>query len=334
VELSASSLPATPLSSEPPSESRRITFHGDGGALFGVHIVNLLLSIVTLGIYYFWGKTRARQYTHRQLAFDGDRFAYDGTGRELFSAFLKGLLIIVPLYALYGFLQFRAERNPALVLPAALLFAATFLIINPIVMVGSRRYRMSRASWRGIRFSFRGTAREFIRIFATGTILSTLTLGLYVPHFTVNMWRFLINHSYYGSQRFAFEGRGRDLFWHFIVAIVLTIPTLGICWFWYTARQQRYLWAGSSFGSMGFRSSVRGGALFGLAVSNVLLLIFTLGLAFPWVIVRNLRFIARTVAAVGPMALETVRQEAQPAPALGEGIADFLGLDFIGLTPS
>jgi uncharacterized membrane protein YjgN (DUF898 family) len=317
-----------------PPESHEITFHGDGVTLFGVHIVNLLLSTVTFGVYYFWAKTRVRQYTHSQLAFDGDRFAYHGTGQELFIAFLKGALILGPLYALSVFLQWRGQTSPVLAISAGLLLAAAFVVINPIVMVGSRRYRLSRASWRGIRFSFRGAARDFVRIFALGAILSVVTLGLYVPFFTAKMWRFFINNSYYGSQPFAFDGEGRDLFWRFILALALTIPTLGIYWFWYTAWQQRYLWARSSYGSMRFRSRVQGGGLFRLVTGNFFLLVFTLGLGFPWVIVRNLRFVARTVSAVGPAALDVVQQEAQPAAALGEGIADFLGLDFMGLTPS
>jgi uncharacterized membrane protein YjgN (DUF898 family) len=330
----ASSQPLAPQPPQAPPESHQISFHGDGGTLLGVHVVNVLLSIVTLGIYYFWAKTRVRQYTHSQLAFDGDRFAYHGTGRELFFGFLKGLLILGPLYALYTFLQVRGQHYPSLAIAAGLLFAAAFVVVNPIVIVGSRRYRMSRASWRGILFSFRGAPREFVRIFATGTILSFVTLGLYVPYFTVSLWRFFINNSYYGSQSFTFDGDGRDLFWQFILAVALSIPTLGIYWFWYMASQQRYLWARSSFGGMRFRSRVQGGALLRLAASNVLLLIFTLGLAYPWVVVRNLRFVARTVSATGPAALEAVRQDAQPAAALGEGIADFLGLDFMGLTPS
>ena len=43
---------------------RRLVFHGVGGSLFGIHIVNILLSIVTLGSYYFWGKVRVRNYTY------------------------------------------------------------------------------------------------------------------------------------------------------------------------------------------------------------------------------------------------------------------------------
>ncbi|MBM3983795.1 MAG: DUF898 domain-containing protein [Planctomycetes bacterium] len=34
---------------------RRLTFTGSGGALFGLFIVTVLLSIITAGIYLFWG---------------------------------------------------------------------------------------------------------------------------------------------------------------------------------------------------------------------------------------------------------------------------------------
>jgi uncharacterized membrane protein YjgN (DUF898 family) len=41
---------------------RRLIFSGSGGPLFGIFLRNLFLSILTLGIYYFWGKVRARRY--------------------------------------------------------------------------------------------------------------------------------------------------------------------------------------------------------------------------------------------------------------------------------
>src|SRR5580700_2004681 len=50
--------PETPGPGMPGSTSiRRPTFNGAGGTLFGIHVVNVLLMIVTLGIYYFWAKT-------------------------------------------------------------------------------------------------------------------------------------------------------------------------------------------------------------------------------------------------------------------------------------
>ncbi len=55
-----------------------------------------------------------------------------------------------------------------------------FLIfLIPFVTVASRRYRMSRTSWRGTRFSFRGRVWDFFKVFMGGSLLSTVTLGLY-----------------------------------------------------------------------------------------------------------------------------------------------------------
>ncbi len=62
---------------------RRPSFHGSAGTLFGIQLINLLLTIVTLGIYSFWGKTKVRGYLWSQTEFEGDRFAYHGTGKEV-----------------------------------------------------------------------------------------------------------------------------------------------------------------------------------------------------------------------------------------------------------
>ena len=79
----------------------RLSFHGVGGTLFGIHIVNVFLTIVTLGIFYFWGKARVRRYLWSQTAIAGDRFAFHGTGREMLIGFLKAVLVFaIPLIAL------------------------------------------------------------------------------------------------------------------------------------------------------------------------------------------------------------------------------------------
>src|SRR5260370_16227334 len=71
---------------------RHPTFHGNGGTLFGIHVVNVLLTIVTFGIYYFWAKTRIRAYLSGQTEIEGDRFAYHGTARELLLGTIKAVL--------------------------------------------------------------------------------------------------------------------------------------------------------------------------------------------------------------------------------------------------
>ena len=314
---------------------RRPSYHGSGGTLFGIQLVNLLLTIVTLGIYSFWGKTRVRSYLWRQTEFEGDRLAYHGTGKELLIGWLKAFAIFFVLFGGIAFVEYLI-KVPLTAIPifVYLVAYAVTLILIPVAIVGSRKYRLSRTSWRGVRFSFRGRTKEFLKLFVGGSLLSVVTLGLYYPFFSNNMWRYLVSRSYFGSQRFEFDGNGADLFGRFIKAFLLSIVTFGISWIWYGATRQRYYWAHTSFAGARFRSTVMGGPLFRLILGDVLLLIITLGLAASWVRTRNIHFICSNLALEGQVDLEAIRQEAQMAPATGDELADFLGIDYPGLVPS
>src|SRR5262249_58412699 len=95
---------------------------------------------------------------------------------------------------------------------AGVLSGSLFFVFFPIAMVGARRYRLSRSSWRGIRFSFRGRVWELIKIFILGSFLTGVTLGFYYPFFLVTRQAFMVSPSYFGSERFGFTGRCPDRF--------------------------------------------------------------------------------------------------------------------------
>ena len=321
---------ALPSSAPPalPSARRRLSFHGSGGTLFGIHVVNVLFTLLTLGVYYFWGKTRIRRYIFGESAFEGDRFAYHGTAQELMLGFAKAFVVFFVPIVLLTVVRDVLDVNAAIKGAAALSISLLFLMFIPVAMVGARRYRLSRTSWRGIRFSFRGPAIEFVKIFIKGTFLTGLTFGLYYPFFVTRRQAFMIANSYFGNERFGFDGRGRELFGPFLLAALLTLPTLGLSWVWFLARKRRFFWEHTSFGAARFSSSVTGGALLGLWLVNALLLIVTLGLAWPWVRVRNINFAFRYLVLEGPLDLERIRQQAQQASATGEGLAGFLDTGF------
>src|SRR5215467_2324769 len=83
-----------------PNKIHRLKFHGTGEALFGIFILNLLKIILTLGIYYFWGKVKTRTFIWGQTEFAGDRFAYHGTGLELFLGWVKASVLFGGVLAL------------------------------------------------------------------------------------------------------------------------------------------------------------------------------------------------------------------------------------------
>ena len=323
----------TPPSGPPPGAPdsgplRRPLFHGTGGTLFGIHVVNTLLTLVTVGFYYFWAKTRLRQYLFSQTEIEGDRFAYHGTGRELLLGTLKAVLVFGVPILLLNVVQNVLDVPGLVKVAAGVIYGSLLFVFFPVAMVGARRYRLSRTSWRGIRFSFRGRVWKLIKIFIIGNFLTGLTFGLYYPYFLVARQAFMVSHSYFGSERFDFAGRGRDLFWPYVQAILLTLPTLGLGWVWYIARKRRYFWDHTTFGTVRFACTVTGAALLGLWVVNVVLLVGTLGIAWPWVRVRNVHYAFHNLALVGPLDLARIQQEAQRASAIGEGLSGFFDSGF------
>ena len=319
-----------PRQRKPPSRGptdRQISFHGDGEALFGIYITNLLYTVLTLGIYYCWGKIRVRKYLYSQTGLEGDRFAYHGTGKELFIGWLKAALCIGLLFGAMTAIQLGWEGGVEFV--DSILYPLAFVILIPVAIVGSRRYRLSRTSWREIRFSFRGHAKELIGIFFRGSFFTGLTFGIYYPWFQNSVREFLVQNSHFGNTPFDYNGRGSDLFRIYLMGLVLTVLTLGLYWFWFAAERQRYYWAHTSFGTARFRSTMTGRRLLNLKVGHWLLLILTLGLAYPWVWVRETRFVIDNLVMEGPLDLASIQQEALAASATGEGMAEFLEVGFL-----
>ena len=306
--------------------TRRLSFHGSGGTLFGIYVVNILLTIATFGLYRFWGKVRIRRFVLSQTSFVGDRFAYHGTGRELLLGFMKALLFVgLPITALSAVARLSGDKSIAIATQA--FTSLLVFIFIPIAMVGARRYRLSRTSWRGIRFSFRGKAWAYVRIFMLASLLSTLTLTLYYPFFQTRQQAFVISNSYFGRRQFRFDGRGRDLFGAYVVALLLLIPTLGIYLFWFHAKKTRYFWEHTYFETARFRSTMTGGRLLQQNVVNWLLLIGTLGLAYPWVLARRAHFEFAYLTIEGALDLTGIVQEPQLPTATGDALSSLLGAD-------
>ncbi len=321
--------PAAATASTPtPAVSRHLQFHGSTGSLFGIQAVNVLFTLLTLGIFYFWGKARVRAYLLGASELERDRFAYHGTGKELLIGFVKGVVVFgVPVVALSILPQVYGAPAAVASALSSLLWLVGLLLV-PVAMVGSRRYRLSRTSWRGVRFSFRGSVREFVGIFVAGSILTSLTLGIYYPVFVTKRQAFMISHSYFGSRKVDFDGNGRALIGSFLLMVLLFLPTLGLSWFWFSARRNRFFTEHTRFGGTRFRSTVTGGRLAWLQISNVLAIVLTLGLAWPWTVVRGVRFYFRYLTLEGPLDVSDVHQDARAASATGEGLAGLLDADF------
>lgn len=314
-----------PADPKPAGKALYFGFHGNGSGLFKIHLVNWILSSLTLGIYYFWGKTNERKYLWEQTSFTGDRFQYHGTGGELFKGAALFNIFIVLLVLGVELIQSTFGAQMAGVANVVLVLGIWIAI--PAILVGAYRYRLARTSWRGIRFSFRGTRKKAVGLYVKGFFLTIISLGLYWPYFTVQRREFWMEHSYFGSEHARYKGEGKDLFGKYLLALFLVPLTAGIYWFWYQAFVARYNWGKTRFAGGRFSFNATGGQMLSLNLVNFLLLILTLGMAMPWVVARNAKFVTEHLAVSADMMLDKVVQDARASGSIGEGAADGMDVD-------
>jgi uncharacterized membrane protein YjgN (DUF898 family) len=321
--------PAPPrVRRESTAAHHRLRFHGFGSSLFGLWVVNVFLTLVTLGVYAAWARVKVRRYLLSQTSFAGDRFAYHGTGEELVRGYLKAAVVFgLPFYALAAGPDL-VGASPTVTIGAEVVAWTLAVALVPVAIVGARRYRLSRTSWRGIRFAFRGPTFEYVKIFLGGGLLTLLTLGVHYPIWATRRQSFLVSHSYFGSQRCRFDGDGRPLRRSYGMAMLLLLPTLGLSWFWFAAARDRYFAHHTSLGRTRLHSAVTGIDLLLLKLANGLLLVLTLGFAYPWNVARNLNVRYTWLSVQGRLDLDAITQQNQRVSATGEGLAGFFDTGF------
>ncbi len=302
-------------------------FHGEGGELFGVWAVNSLLTVLTLGVYYFWGKVRIRRYVWSHAEFARDRFAFHGTPLELFAGWLKAAPVFAAI--IWGpTIVLMLTQSTDWEVGATLGVLGFAGLLWPVAEIGAHRYRMSRTSWRGIRFSFRGETWRYFGVCVLNWPLWVFSLGLWTPFFYALKRRYLMCNMRFGDSSFHCDAEGRDLFKAFLLNWVLFLPTWGMYSYWYAAKRERYYWSRTSYRGARFRCDISGSKLFEISVVGGLMTLVTLGLAWPWVRCWRMRVWLESIQLDGALDLERIRQDPQAATATGEGFADFLGLDF------
>ena len=218
--------PLLAASSKPPT-----LFGGSRMPLFWLLLRNLLLTIITVGIYRFWAKTRVRQFFWRHTKLLGDRLEYLGTGGELLIGFLVALVVLVPLGAIYSLLQFFSIGQTFwLSLTLDAVYYALILFLIQIAIYRMRRYRLTRTAWRGVRFGLDGSSFKYALISFGYGILTLLTLFLARPWWRVATMKYFFNHARFGTTPLSLDCSGG---WLFKRWIVIAIPgVMGIVAFY------------------------------------------------------------------------------------------------------
>ncbi|MGB1205498.1 MAG: YjgN family protein [Chitinophagales bacterium] len=300
------------------------SFHGQGLKLFVILVVNVFLTIITLGIYYPWAKAALMRFYAQETEFAESRFMFHGTGKEMFLGYLKALGLFIAALVI---LAIVGSIFPPL---AALLYFVFIFGVIPFAIHGSLRYRASRTSWRGIHFGYRGKLKELLKIYFKGLFLTLITVGIYGPWFTINVRKYIIDNMRFGNVEMTYSGKGSEFFWVVIKGFFLTILTLGIYSFWYSKDLIHYTinhihWhQGMNVSKM--KSHITVGAIF----TNFLFafaVILTAGIALPWYIIHSIKVVTDSTELRGEFDPNKIAQtEEEYKDATGEDMLDMLDI--------
>lgn len=340
----------------------RASFTGNAREYFGIWIVNVLLTIVTLGIYSAWAKVRRNRYFYGNTVIADRAFEYHATGKQIFI----GRLIVVGFFIVTNILT-------TIFPPFGLVVFVIILVALPWLIQRSLRFSARVTSYRNVRFDFTGsTGGAFVAVLL-GSMVASISFGILAPLSSRWVWRYVFNNLRYGDRPFATDPKIGALYrvW-FLPAALIVIGTLLIAGIGFAAASAMQAMSDTEMlDSMAGFSSVHWGILFvfvayglagllyrigvrnvvfsattldgrhqlvsdaprfqyaWIAISNVIVTILTLSLMRPWAAVRMARFMAihTGVIVVGDLGEVLSSMEATGSAVSAEYL-DLEGFDF------
>src|SRR6202030_3945804 len=202
----SSSQPSAPLAPEP------LHFTGNGAEYFGIWIVNMLLTIVTLGIYSAWAKVRRLQYFYRHTELAGSSFDFHGTPIRI----LIGRVIALGMLVAYNYsVRLHSAWTLAIVVGIA--------VVMPWLLRNSLRFRLYNTSWRGARFHFRGTVARAYRVFLLNGFLTVITLYVMAPFMHQRLKAYQHDNSWFGRTRWSFHARAGQFYMIYLLLLATIV---------------------------------------------------------------------------------------------------------------
>lgn len=338
-----------------------LEFSGKGSAYFRIWIVNLALTIITLGVFGAWAKVRTKRYFNGSTWMAGHAFDYHASPWRI----LIGRTIAFGLLLGYNV---SVSFKPILAAPWILIG----LYLFPWLVNSSIRFNARNTSYRNVRFNFGATDIEALVAYVVWPIAGFCTLGLLMPAAQRARDYFFTNNHSYGGRYFETEfsawriygiyGLAVLMFIGLAVAFVMVLGSLASAMGFGQAKATPSLALQASlFGSMavfylaflfigpiihtmvvnltinhaGFderhrlKSTMSPFAVAWIVVSNAFLTLITLGLFYPWAKVRLMRYRTEHLALLPEGDLDSyISERFETQSAVGEEIGSAFSFDF------
>ena len=346
----ATSLNASSMKQQYPTTP--IKFTGTASEFFGIWITNILLTMLTLGIYSAWAKVRTKKYLNTHTIISGACLDYHAKPLNI----LKGRVLGVILYLLYGAVS---EFSPLM----AIIFLAMIFFSLPWIIVQAMKFNLRNTSYRGVRFNFVGSLAESYKIFLLSTVLVIFTLGLIFPYVIFRFYKFSINNTRFGTSSFStaiLPGKfyliylqvlgiliaftiilillffGADQIIGFKNSLLLTpyLPFVLIFFILFIpgafikTKIANLVSSATTIENFRFISTMRVRDLIWIYTSNFFAILFTFGLLIPWTKIRLARYRADHLVITGDKDFNNfIGEKIEEMSAAGQEIGDIFDID-------
>lgn len=222
---------ALPHQTPPRKHVLPLVFSGTGSEYFRIWVVNLLLTLATLGVYSAWAKVRKARWFAQHTSLAGDRF--DFHGEPLPILFGRAMAVLLLLVWSLGF-----EFSWWLGLAVLVLFC----IAGPALFASAQRFKLANTSWRGLRFSFDAPRRSvyvvcvpLLLLWTATTVLQAIGAGpallaaasvallVGMPLGHARLKRLQHRHARFGAQRFGMRANSAAFYGLYAKALGLLV---------------------------------------------------------------------------------------------------------------
>jgi len=356
-EESSSAPEAAPTQSTPQTQRHAFTFSGNGVEYFKIWIVNILLSLVTVGIYSAWAKVRNKQYFYGNTKIADNNFEYTAEPIKI----LKGRVIAVALYAGLAFAHHISTV-------AYIVATVVFLIFLPVIILNTLKFNARHSSYRNIAFRFDGTIWGAVKAFILWPIAGMLTIGILMPYAWKRQAQYITNNHSYGGEAFKFDVDVKEyfimlmflmaIFFGFMIVLVILVGggaalgavagggfnpqsllfivpmAIGYVGFYLVlgayliATMANIHWNNTRLQAHQFTANWSVFSYFGLLFTNTLGILLTLGLFIPFAKVRAAQYKAQHMGFVATGDLDNfIADNLAQSNSLAEGVHDIFDID-------
>ncbi len=333
-----------------------VKFSGTGGEYFGIWIVNLILTIITLGIYSAWAKVRRETYFKNNTRVFDAAFGYHATGGQIFRGRLIAFIVLV-------IVNIILSVQPLF----GLVVGPIFTVLLPWILNSSLKFSARMTSFRNIRFNWHGTYWKTMWFLVIAPLVGLLTLGLLTPLISKYYYSYFASSHSYGTTRFSAKTKISQFYFAFLLGgiiptivfgcLAFTILTIsaelsgtGIfghsqaIWafipllfyvfifsmaFIYAVLCRNLMMKSLILGNiLTFDSQINPLKFVWISLSNLFLTLISFGLLLPWAKVRMYKYLSAKTFVTAISDIDTFIDELNSnRSSLGEAVADLEGVE-------